>query len=355
MEFNTTWTEQSPFLHSFTPPKEIGLKYLRFLSDDFGIWQHSLGEEIDRSQGYALDDAARALWVANAYRQNDLQEIYFNFIKAACLNHPQPVNFFNSQRQPVFTRGFSLDALGQVGWIIQILHTQKYRLNESEEILTKIKPYLLKTSYLRSTAYQLLSSQDSNLASSFAHKIMDQLKFTATDNWYWPELSLTYGNAILPWSMFKIAQLLNDHFILDSAQRMLDFVNQTCVEQGKPSVVGNKGWYPRGGIKQQYDQQPIDVAYLILANLQAYQTLKKIAQPGESQPEKNQFKQPDHYLKQAWFFYSWYWGNNLQNQLMLNLSRESVYDGLTSEGYSTNQGAENIITFLMSQFELRRI
>jgi hypothetical protein len=343
MEFNTTWIEQN------SQTLNIGLSYLRFLSDDFGVWQHTTKNKIDRTQGYALDDVTRALWVANAYRQNDLREIYFNFILKACLHYPQPVNFFDYQRKPVLARGFSLDALGQVVWVIHILENQQYRPKETEIILEKIKPYFLNTNDLRPIAYQLLSTPDPNLAFDFTQKITKLLKLKAEENWYWPEDSLTYANAVFPWAMFKIAPVLNDQLILESAQKMLDFINQNCNEQGRPSAIGNKGWYPRGGIKQKYDQQPLDIAYLVLANLQAYQALQQM-KPNVN----NQLRKSWYYLEQARFFYSWYWGNNLKNQLMLNLSKESVYDGLTDKGYSENQGAENIITFLMAQFELKK-
>ena len=43
--------------------------FFDYLIDNFGIWQHSNGQEIYSSKGYALDDAARGLVACLALRQ----------------------------------------------------------------------------------------------------------------------------------------------------------------------------------------------------------------------------------------------------------------------------------------------
>ena len=55
------------------------LKKIRSMTTDIGIYQHGKLSEPNPEFGYALEDQARALIVANEFKDDNLKGIYLNF------------------------------------------------------------------------------------------------------------------------------------------------------------------------------------------------------------------------------------------------------------------------------------
>ena len=106
---------------------------------------------------------------------------------------------------------------------------------------------------------------------------------------------------------------------------------QTDPEGGQLSLVGNKGWYWRGGEKARFDQQPLDAAALVDACYQAYiatgQTSWQIAM--------------------EWAF-NWFFGINDIRQPLFDFSSGGCCDGLQPGGVNQNQGGESTVSFLLA-------
>ena len=59
------------------------LKKLRSITSDIGVYQHGKLNKPNPEFGYAIEDQARAIIVANEFKDKKLQKIYLNFIRSA--------------------------------------------------------------------------------------------------------------------------------------------------------------------------------------------------------------------------------------------------------------------------------
>jgi len=62
----------------------------------------------------------------------------------------------------------------------------------------------------------------------------------------------------------------------------------------------------------------------------------------------------DIYLSWAEKWYKWFWGNNINNKLLID-ENFACCDALTPEGVNLNQGAESNICFLMAYLSAKRL
>lgn len=313
--------------------KKIGLKHFNRLTDDFGIWQHTLGREIDRDHGYALDDSARALLVANRLDLTEKAEVYLEYLNNSTKRGV--VNFFNSKRQPL-PLPWSEDALGETFWALTLV-TKDKDSKKAEQIAARLLPYVEKFSSVRGLSYSLIGAAqvDDTLAKDLASKLLQIYTKKKSTNWHWLEDKLTYANAIIPYSLLIFAKQTGDSEAFESALSMLDFINRAAKYEKVPICIGNIGWFRRGCKKSIFDQQPIDAAYQTIANIEAYRATGS-----------------RHYLNEAKKFFDWFWGKNIANKLLVSISSEGCLDGIREDGLSQNMGAESIVCFLLAQEEI---
>ena len=319
--------------------KTIGLSYIRFLTDDFGIWQHSKGENIDRKHGYALDDAARALLVALRFEAFDLAEVYFTFLEHACCDFPVPVNFFDARRQPR-DLPVSPDALGESYWAIAACIDADFQIERAEKIRAWLTLHLSRTDSPRAMAYTLIGAAhiDKQLALHLADQLLALHKRNSRPDWTWLEDVVAYGNAIIPLALLIASEELHEEKYAIEALGMLDFLNRLCRDKDIPIAIGNKGWHPYGKEKALYSQQPIDPAYQVLANAKAYALTK----------DTRYFREVETYM-------SWFQGNNTLGKPVINTKRECCYDGLEPKSVSANAGAESTVCYLLAQYATQNV
>lgn len=314
----------------------LDLKHLKFLTDDFGIWQHTSYADIDRKHGYALDDSARALLVAVEYKELELANVYLNFIELAISDPENIINFYGPDREPQREKGWSQDALGQVYWALALCFENGVQIARALKMAKKIEPVIFKYHHIRGIAYALIGAKSLNkkLAIDLADRILEAYKNKRPD-WHWPEERLTYANAIIPYALLKAGQELGESTMGSYTETGLQsqrFLNHVKKLNGVPVLIGNKGWWEKEGEKSLYDQQPVDAAYMIMSNVLAYEISY------------------DHtFIDEALLFYSWFWGNNTLGKSLIVEKDSSVLDGLQENGPSQNRGAENIICFLLAQ------
>ena len=319
--------------------KRIGTKHLEFLTDDFGIWQHTAGPEIDRTHGYALDDAARALLAAVELQRRDLAEIYIGFIERA-ISHEPAINFFTAERQP-WDRPWSPDALAECYWALAVAISNDMHESRCRRIIDSVfgpRIYELRA-WLRATAYLAIGAAliDQPLALELADQLLDTYRSNAHPDWPWPEDTLYYANAILPYALLEIGRLHGHLEAAQTGERMLRFLNGICLQPREVRLIGNDGWYPRGGTPARFGEQPIEAAYSVLANISA-----------------NQLTRDDAWLDAAGRYLNWFWGENSSNESLIDVEAESVADGIDPppQRISSNRGAENIVCYLYAQEQL---
>ncbi len=316
---------------------KILLKKIRHLTTPVGIYQHGSLNTPDPKFGYALEDQARALIVAHEFGERKLEKIYLNFVIAAQAKDVFFNQFFYEESGFVEdnTPATVLDREEAYGITLWSLYkTGHYKNPKLNETVKKLTSHSKNWSSPRGMAAALIGL--TSLAELFPEEeiIVEKLKNfyykTAKGNWKWFENYLTYGNAILPWSLWERFLARNDIESKKIAEETTDFLIKTCQINGVPAPIGNKGWFYKNGEKSLFDQQPIDAAYMTCCLEKSYLATQK-----------------DFYLRWAEKWWGWFWGNNVKRISLIDKDF-ACFDGLTENGVNLNQGAESNICFLMA-------
>ena len=316
------------------------------MTSSFGIYQHGKLNKPNPEFGYALEDQARALIVADKFKDIKLQKIYLNFIQSAqrkdgLLHH---FYFYNNDKghfrsEEYTSKSNTKEAYGLTLWSLLATSTDK------DDDLKNITKNLIEDSYSWTSPRAISSAllglinldhQDS-LENELKTKLHNFYFSSCSDNWNWFEDYLVYANAIIPWTLWEIYLKRKCKTSFEIAKKTTEFLIKNCQENNVPSPIGNNGWYLRGKNKALFDQQPIDAGYMVCCLEKAYYATKD-----------------SYYLTWAEKWYKWFWGNNIKNTSLID-ENFACYDGLNPEGVNLNQGAESNICFLMAYLAARRL
>jgi hypothetical protein len=154
--------------------------------------------------------------------------------------------------------------------------------------------------------------------------------------WPWPQPRLSYANAALAEVRIAAGRQFDDGPLLASGLRMLAWLCDLQLVDGRLSVVPAGGW-ERGSSGSRYDQQPIEVAALADACVTA------AAVTGDP----------------AWDLVvaraiGWFLGDNDGGVSMRDPDTGGGYDGLTEHGPNLNQGAESTLALIATLQHARR-
>jgi hypothetical protein len=325
------------------------LEHLHRLTDDTGLFQHAKFTIPLRSEGYTTDDNARALIVATKHyalyhKPETLQLIdrYLAFVLHSQNNDGVVRNFMDFDRtwhkaEPVH------DAMGRVIWAFGAVLAQppsEIYVPIVQERIDIAMPFI-KKQYPRGMAYSILGLAgylkqfpDAENAKSCmvnaADLIVSQFEKNMKPDWFWFENILTYDNAMLPCALFTAGISLRDKKYIEIAKEICDFVLESTFANGHFSFVGCQGWFPRGGKKAQFDQQPIEAAGTILMLDAAYEATKD-----------------KKYLTLKRKTFNWFLGENDLGIPLYDSKNKGCGDGLGEGGVSLNQGAESTLSFLL--------
>lgn len=103
-----------------------------------------------------------------------------------------------------------------------------------------------------------------------AEKLASLYIQNGADSWQWFENKLVYDNAIFPYSLFVAGQVLGSKYT-EIADKTCRFLLSQIYNGSHFSFVGCEGWFPRGGKKAKFDQQPIEVASTVMMLKAAYE------------------------------------------------------------------------------------
>ena len=96
------------------------------------------------------------------------------------------------------------------------------------------------------------------VAWSAARRLAECYDCAVRPDWQWFESRMTYANAVLPHALFIAAKRWPQEDFLDIARASFAFLDRQTTVEGIFWPIGNEGWYPRGGEKALYDQQPVE-------------------------------------------------------------------------------------------------
>lgn len=187
--------------------------------------------------------------------------------------------------------------------------------------------------------YQRTNKSDSNLSliETFANRLVQMYKHESGKGWEWFESYLTYANSTLPEALLYAWKLTGNKEYKRIAITSFNFLlTQTFNERGI-EVISNRSWQQKGMKAQQFGEQPIDVAYTILALSEFYDELMD-----------------NKYLQKMERAFNWFLGDNRLHQIVYNPSTGGCYDGLEEMHANLNQGAESTVSYLMARLTVQK-
>ena len=332
---------------------EVHLDHLLTMTDDTGLLQHAVFATPDRNHGYCLDDNARGLIVASMVwslfqDERILQPLH---VYLAFLHYAQDAdkgrfrNFMSYDRRWLEDDG-SDDCQGRAVWALGYLIT--HAPNESAgQLATKLFRKALEgiptLNYPRSWSFAILGlhyylrkhSDDDDARGQMADlagKLNRMFVENESNDWPWMEKTVTYDNARLPQALIIAGTVLKQQDLVDRGLHVLAWLlEKQTAKDGHLSIIGNEGWMPRDGERARFDQQALEPAALIGACKAAYRA------SGSTK-----------WLVEMRRCFEWYVGRNDIDRAMIDFKSRGCYDGLTPEGINENQGAESVLSWLLS-------
>jgi hypothetical protein len=128
-----------------------------------------------------------------------------------------------------------------------------------------------------------------------------------------------------------------DNKYKEIAQQTFDFLLSNIFTENGIEVISNKTWYIKGMEKEKYGEQPIDVAYTIIA-------LSKFS---------DIFKDSE-YLRKLKIAFNWFLGHNRLSHIIYNPCTTGCFDGLEENSININQGAESILSYLIARMTVEK-
>ena len=153
---------------------------------------------------------------------------------------------------------------------------------------------------------------------------------------------LTYANSILPEALLCAWLASGNGVYKDIAKRSFNFLLSKIFKDGRIKVISNKGWLKKeeanlSGKETIGGEQPIDVAYTILALSKFYEVFKD-----------------NEYRQKMEIAFNWFLGANHLHQIIYNPCTGGCYDGLEENYVNLNQGAESTVSYLMARLTIEK-
>lgn len=336
---------------------ELKLDHLLRLTDCTGIIQHAAYGLPDRTTGYTTDDNARALVAAlracevtSDPAASRLAERYLAFLAHAQNADGSFRNVMDYGRRFLEEVG-SEDACGRAVWACGVAAAAGQPLVAlgARRLLERSLPAVARLRAPRARAFALLglaSLVEAEPGHAAARALLERLadslvrryRRASGPGWRWFEDVLTYSNAALPLALFRAHQVTGRRALLGVAAESLAFLSDCLFRDGMLRVVGNRGWYRRGGARAYFDEQPEDAGVLVLAHAAAYQTTGR----------------PEH-RRLAEQAFAWFLGENALGCPLYDPRTGGCCDGLTPEGPNLNQGAESLLAYLLARLTVQEL
>lgn len=337
------------------------LDHLVRMSDGTGLFQHATLTVPNFDEGYSIDDNARAfifciLLAESGARPPDrildqLATSYLAYLSAAY--NPETGrfrNFLSHARQWLEDSG-SEDSHGRALWALGTGASRSATVGHrtlSRVLFERGLEVVGTFTSPRAWAFALLGLHEfarcdpehpASLAATrlLSAKLVRQWHAAASDEWPWFEHSLSYDNARLCQALILSGQRLDQPEVLDiglSSLRWLAALQTTRGEHFRP--IGSDGFYPKGGVRADFDQQPVEAQAMVAACLAAHQATADEA-----------------WHHEATRAFDWFLGRNDLGLPLYDAATGGCRDGLHRDRVNQNQGAESTLAFHLALVDLR--
>ncbi len=339
---------------------EVRLTHLSRMTDSTGVFQHAIFSVPNFREGYCTDDNARAFilavlmgeWSDDAERERGLASI-----SAAFLHHafdPESGRFHNHMsfdRRWLDEQG-SEDSHGRALWALGVGVGRSQLRNfqmMAGQLFARALPALTEFSSPRAWAFGLLGiheylrrlggdSQVNQARETLTSRLMELYDHHAHADWHWFEEELSYDNARLSHALIVNGRATGQHVVLNRGLETLRWLTeQQTTEKGHLRPIGSNGFYHRGGIRANFDQQPIEAQATVAACLAAYRVTADL-----------------HWYERAQNAFDWFIGGNDLGLEIYVPETGGCRDGLHIDRVNGNQGAESTLAFLLSLVEMHQ-
>ncbi len=335
----------------------ISCKHVHKMTTDFGIYQFSKLNEPDRKSGYTLDDNARALIamvekISLEKDHNNLCDLqkYLDFITFCQQNDGSFLNYVDDKR--IFTKqNYECnleDSNGRAVWALGSLVNSCDKIDsnlklQAKNVIEKSFDYLSTIYSSRATAFAIKglclynksvkNSDVTKLIVTLSDRLVQMYRHESEENWKWFESYLTYANSVLSESLlYAYLETKDDKYSLIAKESFDFLISKTFTDANEIKVISNNGWYKKGDEVLSFGEQPIDVAYTVLALDIFYDVF-----------------QEEEYLIKMKSAFDWFLGKNHLNRTIYNPCTGGCFDGLEEHNVNLNQGAESTISYLLAR------
>ncbi len=338
---------------------ELKLSHLSRMTDSTGIFQHAIFSVPNFSEGYCTDDNARAFILAvllselgeDPERVRTLATTYAAFLHYAFdLKTSRFHNHLSFDRRWLDKQG-SEDCQARALWALGVgVGRSPYRTFQimAGQLFALALPVLTDFTSPRAWAFGLIGIHDylrrlsgdslvTQVRETLTRRLMELFESTAQAEWLWFEEELTYDNAKLAHALILSGRATGQRAVLERGLEALRWLTELQIsEKGHFRSIGTNGFYRRGGMRANFDQQPIEAQAMVSACLEAYRTTSDF-----------------WWYEQAQRAFDWFIGWNDLGLELYSPTTGGCRDGLHVDRVNRNQGAESTLAFLLSLAEMR--
>jgi glycosyltransferase involved in cell wall biosynthesis len=340
---------------------ELKLNHLSRMTDTTGVFQHAIFSIPNFSEGYCTDDNARAfilsVLIGELGEESDQIQTVAN-TSAAFLYHAfdtQTKRFHNHMsfdRRWLDDRG-SEDCQGRALWALGMgvgrSPVRSFQMMAGQ-LFPQALPAFIEFTSPRAWAFGLIAIHEylrrlrgDSLASQIREiltcRLMELFGQNAKPDWRWFEDELSYDNAKLAHALILSGNATGQQPVFERGLQALRWLTQLEIsEKGHFRPIGSNGFYRRGGVRANFDQQPIEAQATVSACLEAYRATSDF-----------------WWYEQAQRAFDWFIGWNDLGRELYSSKSGGCRDGLHVDRVNGNQGAESTLAFLLSLAEMRLV
>jgi len=342
------------------PLPELKLDHLFTMCDHSGIFQHAIYNVPNFHEGYCTDDNARAFIFTVLLEELGMSSPEVDRLSSSCLaflwyafdgNTCRFRNFMSYSRQWLELHG-SEDSHARALWAVATALGRSKNTghrNLCALLFQRGLPPVARFSSPRAWAFTIIAIHE-YLRTLSGDRVVSQMRDTlatmlsglfhanASPDWVWFERIATYDNAKLSHAMILSGHWTSQGEMLDIGLNSLRWLlaAQTTAD-GHFAPVGCHGFWPRGGERARFDQQPLEAHAMISACREAFFVTRD-----------------DFWRRAAHRCFDWFLGRNDLGLSLYDASTGGCRDALLQDHLNQNQGAESSLAFYLSWAELQR-
>lgn len=340
---------------------DFNLGHFNKITTPIGMVQFCKINQPDLASGYTLDDNARALIAACMYYELhkkkdalDMIRTYLNFVGYCQQSDGRFLNYVDEKGDftPQNSETNLEDANGRAIWALGYVISRGALLpaditSSAEQIMQQAFPILHGIHSTRAMAFIIKglyycnlykeSQMYTHLVDQFATRMANMYHRESDAEWNWYEPYLTYANAVLPEAMLCAWVVTGKMEYRQVAKSSFDFLHGHIFTETGIKAISNKSWMKKGEQPELHGEQPIDIAYAVLALFTFFQVFRS-----QEYADK---------LKTA---FNWFLGQNHLRHILYNPCTGGCYDGLEASHVNLNQGAESTVSYLLARCTLEK-